>query len=416
MVALKQLIRRLAYQLTRKRICEDSLNIREIALKREELSLFCLSTNPVISFNHDGQLWYFRECPQVLTADAYLDERLDRFFDTLDLLGISKEHFAQDIPIRISFDDTETACFRQYIARKRCERHFRNAMRNADIISERIHFSIWESQSYDTAFFEAFALEQLPEQCHDIAVYFIWNMRSAAYNYRLSHITRGKRYSFFSASRAIASSVIAEALGQEHLLTAASLCRLIIDNDKILLGVISPAAQGNRMSDLTLEPTASLQKELLCLNVLDVICNQTDHGPNNYNVSVRADGTCAVCAFDNDNPRTFLPNLSIRGSLSGCSPVVDGHGRIQRPHMDRRLAEKLRLLDPQKLRNLLKPYLNLLQIAAVNIRIRRLNRAIAKTQDENPEFLIDDWTANTVAEEINFCSAQTYLKKAIYVK
>ena len=410
---MKQLIRNLAYQLTRKRIREDSLIVQEITLKREELSLFCLSTNPIISFIHDGQLWYFRECPRILPVNAYWDEMIERFFDSLDLLGISKEHFAQDIPIRISFDDMETACFRQYITRKRHNRRFQNAIRNADRISQKMHFSIWENQTYDTAFFETFALEELPEKCRDIAVYFLWNMRSAAANFRLIHFTRGKRYSFFSASRAVASRVVAEALNQEHLVTPASFCRLVIDKDKVLFGVISPGAPGNRMYDLALEPTASLQRELLCLNILDVICHQTDHSPNNYNVSVEADGNSAVCAFDNDNPQTFFPDFSIRSPLSGCAPVIDGGNQIQRPHMDRSLAETLLRLDPRKLRLLLKPYLNVLQIAAVNTRIRRLNRAIVKTQAQNPGFLIDEWTMETVAEEITDCSVQTYLKKAV---
>ena len=77
--------------------------------------------------------------------------------------------------------------------------------------------------------------------------------------------------------------------------------------------------------------------------------------------------------------------------------MIDGGNQIQRPHMDRSLAETLLRLDPRKLRLLLKPYLNVLQIAAVNTRIRRLNRAIVKTQAQNPGFLIDEWTMDTVA-------------------
>lgn len=89
---MKQMIRSLAYQLTRKRICEDALPVREIKLRRNELSFFCLSTNPIISFTHEGQLWYFRECPRILPAEAYWNEAVDRFFDSLDRLTINKEY------------------------------------------------------------------------------------------------------------------------------------------------------------------------------------------------------------------------------------------------------------------------------------------------------------------------------------
>lgn len=414
---MKQMIRSLAYQLTRKRICEDALPVREIKLRRNELSFFCLSTNPIISFTHEGQLWYFRECPRILPAEAYWNEAVDRFFDSLDRLTINKECFAQDIPIRISFDEEEISAFRKYIASKRSDRKFQTVMKNSDRIARQVHFSIWENQTYDERFFAAFEMNDLPEACRDIAVYFLWNMRTAACNFRLLHIAKGKQYSFFSASRAVASRIVAEMLDLEHLITPAIWCRLVIDDGQVLFGVISPCAPGCRMIDFALEPTASLQRELLCLNILDAICHQTDHGPNNYNVEVQNNGSCAVCAFDNDNPLTFFPWFSIHSTLSGCAPLVDIRNRIMRPHMDRRLAENLRCLDLAKLRLKLKPYLNELQIAAVNVRICRLNRAIANAQASNPFFLIDrsHWSTDSVLIEMSGQYGQTYLTKSVSV-
>lgn len=400
---MKQLIRSLAYQLTRKWIREDQLTINEIALKREELSFFCLSTNSIISFRYGGQLWYFRECPRVLPSAAYWNETIRRFFDSLDRLEIKKDQFAQDIPIRIMFDEAEKRSFQKYILQKRQDPNFCKVLKRADRIAKQVHFSIWEDQVFDNDFFEAYGMQDLPERCRDIAVYFLWNMRTAAGNYHLLHIARGRQYSFFSAARAIASRIVAEATNMEHLIAPASLCRLKLNDGTVLFGVISPCVPGTRMVDATVEPNASLQKELLCLNILDVICHQTDHGPDNYNVKVGDNGYCELCAFDNDNPQTFFPWFTVRSPLSGCAPLVDRKNLIRCPHMDRRLADNLRRLNLTELRLQLKPYLNRLQIAAMMVRISRLNRAIANTQKINPKFLIDgvNRNANSVAEEMS---------------
>ena len=111
--------RELLYQLTRKRIREDRLPVRDIWIKREELSFFSLSTHSILSFRRDGTLWFFRECPRLLTGEAYWNEAVEAFFDSLDRLHIDRERFAQEIPIRIRFTQEEIAAFRAYLARRR---------------------------------------------------------------------------------------------------------------------------------------------------------------------------------------------------------------------------------------------------------------------------------------------------------
>ena len=408
---MNRLIRSLAYQLTRKWICEDLLEVQEIKVQRNELTFFCLSTNPIITFNQGEDRWYFRECPQRLAANRYWDRECSRFFDSLDRLDVSKIQFTQEIPIRISFDDSEIQLFQSYIAEKRKNRHFRKVLRNVDCIAKRIHFSIWEKQIYDQTFFASFHMGDMPELCTDIGVYFLWNMRTAARNFRLRNIVRGKRHSFFSASKAAATQIVAEQLHLAHLITPVSWCRLVVDGREEMFGTLSRNAPGRRMLDTAMEPTPSLQRELICLNVLDVICRQPDHGPNNYNVAADGDGNCVVCAFDNDNPQTFFPVISVRDSLSGCMPLVDGNNMVQRPFMDRQLAENLQKLKRDELRLMLRPYLNVPQIAAVNVRIHRMNIAISKTGKIKPGFLKDtsDWDRKSLAEEMSGKYARTYL-------
>jgi len=406
-------IRNLAYGLTRKRVRESSLAVCEINLKREDIAVFSLSTNTILSFSHEGQTWYFRECPRILPAQAYWENAIKAFFDSLDRVKINKAHFSQEIPIRIAFRDGEKEAFRSYIASKRTDRPFHKMLKQADIIAQRVHFSIWENQTYDDRFFQTFGLFDLPECCRDIAVFFLWNMRAAAGNFRLMRIVRGEQHSFFSAVKAIASRIVAEELNLAHLITPTQWCRLILDHDMVLFGVISASAPGGRMIDTEVPLTGSLQRELLCLNVLDVICNQPDHGPNNYNVAVQKDGEISVCAFDNDNPKTFFPQFSVCHSLAGAAQLVGKNHEILRPYMDRELAVTLQNLDEKKLSRRLKPYLNGLQIAAVRYRLRGITKAIEQSQKRRPDVLLDadGWNPQTIAEEMSGTYGQTYLTK-----
>ena len=151
--------------------------------------------------------------------------------------------------------------------------------------------------------------------------------------------------------------------------------------------------------------------------MLDAVCGQRDHGPNNYNVLCDG-GRYSVCAFDNDEDRAFFPSPGVGAGLSGCAPLVDAHGRIRRPHMDRDMAEAMAHIRPARLKKQLRPYLNGLQIAALLLRLRALNRAIAATQKDNDRFLLrtDQWDADSLAGEIGGRWGQTYLTKAVSAK
>lgn len=413
---LKQLFRNIAFWLTRKRICEETLDVREIRLSRNDLTFFCLSTNQIISFHHEGKQWFFRECPKIQPVCTYFKEACINFFKYIDRMEIDEHIFCQEIPIRILFDKEEINLFQDYIDKKINTRRFQKKLRNADSISDKLHFSLWDNKISPATLFDAFEIYDVPKECNDIAVYFLWNMRAAAKKYRTLFICRGKKHSFFSASRSAASQIVASELHLANLITPVTWCRIIVDDETVLFGTLSPAAAGTRMKDVATKPTPCLQRELICLNVLDAVCYQPDHGPNNYNIDIDDRGNCSICAFDNDNPKTFFPYFTLKHSLSGCIPLVDMKRTIQRPYMDLQIAERLNRINFLKLRLQLKPYLNELQFAAVVVRIRMLQSAIKNTQIHNPEFILDDfeWNIDSVSQEMSE-SKITYLKKAIVI-
>lgn len=194
------------------------------------------------------------------------------------------------------------------------------------------------------------------------------------------------------------------------MITTSELCRLEFENGTSLLGTISPAADGNRMLDADVLLNGSLQKELLNLSILDLICFQTDHGMNNYNICKR-ENEYAICAFDNDNPNTFFPFPSIRHNFLGCSPIVDKQGRYNRPYISEELLHSIQQVDIAALKRSLKPYLNSFQLAALICRIKKFQRIFSNLSKKEPQRILkrNQWNDRTVSDEINGNYGKTYL-------
>lgn len=406
--------RAFAFQTTRKRIDEGQLNAVHMKVKPDDVSYFNLSSNMILSFSLNGQKYYFRECPPIASRNDYFARSIQRFFETLHHSGISKEEFGQDIPIRIDFSEDEIDSFRAYIEGKAAGHRFFKTLAKTDVLSNQIGFTIWKDQRYDSAFFSAFGFDDLPPSLTDIAVYFLWCMRSTASAYKNLNIVRGGKHAFFHAVRAKASKIVAEALNVGDLIADSQWCFLELEEGDALFGMVSPAVPGMRMCDCTVERNGRLQRDLINLNIIDILTFQTDHGPNNYNVWMDNSAQYRVCAFDNDNPNTFFPLPIISYPFSQCTPFIDKNGLVARPHVDQTMAANLENMSLQELKTKLKPYLNFIQIYSVVLRVKKLNRAIMKTQQKRAGFLLnDDWNENTANEEISGCYGTTYFVSAM---
>lgn len=404
-------IRKLLYSLTRKRIDESKLDVIEISVKEEDVSYFFLSTNTIASFTCNGELFYFRDCPEILPFDSYVRKSTELFFYYLKKFGFSKEHFSQAIPIRVNFNDAEISSFRQYIDEMLKTPEFLKTVSKADIIAQNYGFNIWEQQEYTDEFFNCFGFNNLDTKLRDIALCYLWYIRSTAASFRSLGLIRGDKYSYLAAVKMVASKIVADELKLSDFITDARFCRLSVGDREPVFGILSSSAAGNRMADVKIQATPELQRQLNLLNALDIICFQKDHGPNNYNVTENF----TVCAFDNDNPSTFLPIPFAFMSMSCCSQMVDVKGNMLRPYFDKTLYETLINLDIKKLKSKLRPYLNSFQISALISRIKMLRKAVSKTIKSNNGFLLDtmDWNTKTIDEELSGKYGITYLLRAI---
>ena len=407
---MKFLIRKYIYKTMYKNIDETKLSVLNLHIKKENIFYFSLSSNTIMSFTYAGKHYYFRECPQLFRKNDYIKHNIDSILKSASQINIKKEHFSQELPIKTDFSLDTVLEFSEYIHKLSQNISFINKMFNAYNISQKNHFNIWEKQIYTRDFFEEYGLNNLPDNFQDIAIYFLWCMRNISFNYRTLYIASGKKYSHFSATKSIASRIVAEELGMKHMITSAEYCNLKLEDGTIVFGVLSLAAEGARMIDSKIKLTGFLQKELLNMNILDLICFQTDHGMNNYNI-IEYGEQCKICAFDNDNPNTFLPYPMIKDNFLGCSSIISSDGLLNRPYIDRTTVDNLLNIDIEILKNRLTPYLNKLQICALLKRIHKIQKMIEKTVAQKPECIItnDEWNELTIKEELCGSYGKTYL-------
>lgn len=227
----------------------------------------------------------------------------------------------------------------------------------------------------------------------------------------------GGNYCMFGYNRAKAQCVVAKHLGLENLICSISLGK-IERNGQMIFGSLMARAPGvnpNSLSRGKLDSYASPQllSSLISLNLLDVICNEKDHRPGNYNVILDKFGKgCSVVAFDNDSPLSFFPTIKVNmTSYFGSSAMIDTNGCINRVGLDARLADRILKINFGILSLDLKPYLNRLQIFTLKRRIMRVQEAIIRTIRIKRNFLRKggDWSDTDVLEDLSGKYGRTYL-------
>lgn len=240
------------------------------------------------------------------------------------------------------------------------------------------------------------------------------------YAYHLnSHCSIGELQTF-NLCRSKAYEIVANALGLARMVPPSR--TVILDyQGKYLKGSLMDEAPGlradcidriTRLNNLS----GSIQRELVALNILDVICHERDHRPDNYNVLL-SDGEAMVCAFDNDSPMSFFPSSSINFlTYKGCSSLVDSYGVYNRPGFPRQVWEYMVHLDRKSLKTSLTPFLSMAQIRALFKRVDNLISAVERALEQDKTLLLEDndWDRSIVDRELSGYYGCTYLE--LYLK
>ncbi len=411
---LKELLKAAAFNLLRKRVDEKAIAWKDVYAEESDLTYFALSSNPIIAVNQEGKTSFFRECIEIQPKKNYLLKRIDYFFRFLNNSGFEKIGFKQTVPIKTGFSQSVVSSFKEYIETISNEKAFVENMLKADKNLRKIGYSIWEnSKGISLSELRAAGLKNLSEEHFEIGLYFLWQMRSAAFLRRNSRLVRGEKHSFFNAVRAVSTEIVAEETGLSELVVKSEFCRLHVGND-VIYGLLSARAEGPRACDAEISPTISLQRDLSDLHLLDLICFQQDHGPDNYNIYSK-NGELRVCAFDNDNPNAFFPFGGVELPLRGCCSLIGEKVRLRRSFFSYETAEKIMKTDEEKLSRLLTPYLNFVQRLFLKKRIMKIKKAIENSGEKTRFIKTGEWSEDCLKEELSGAFGTTYLTK-VFIK
>ena len=229
----------------------------------------------------------------------------------------------------------------------------------------------------------------------------------------------GGRWEFSNANRQMATEAMAVLLGLDDMIPHSEFAVLTYQGEK-MRGTLMAVARGVSTEGIIEEQSQrmaspALQRELTSLNVLDAITFERDHRPGNYNVVLDDDGQVAgLSVFDNDAAMTFAPIPVVTRSGSG-SCVVSRGGVINRPHLDKQLAQRILAIKKREVKEALKPYMNWIQVAACCRRFETLRKAIMQSAGKDG-FLLDSnaWSVETMNEELSGQYGKTYLDTFIH--
>lgn len=399
------------YHISNKKIDYPSICRNKMHVKRTELSYFTLSANTITIVNTGGTVYFFREVLPHNRKDDYFRVQIGRFLQ-ICIQGIANENFNQEIPIQTKFSQSYVNNFSRWLRERFVKPKDFLCLSKSDYVLRRERFSIWkkDAQMVKNPSLMEIGLSGLYDNFPEIAPLFLSYMSGSAYCYRVNH---KNIWETFYAQKSIASYMVAKQLGVQSLITEAIPTELITEDGSIY-GILSPRADGKRAQDSHEQPTPFNQRDLASLWILDLICYQLDHAPNNYNV-ISSDSNKnknTICAFDNDNMRTFFPVFNVTNYIANkCSKLVNDDNHISIPHLDKKLGEAILNTSAKDISSSLKPYLNWLQRKALCSRYNSLQNVLKETIAEKPDFLLDNssWNHQTMLAERSGKYGRTYL-------
>lgn len=158
---------------------------------------------------------------------------------------------------------------------------------------------------------------------------------------------------------------------------------------------------------LNMNVTGGFQRDMCNLQVLDAICGQQDRHENNFfvgSVGKNDDQKLSgVQGIDNDGAFGMGDNSLKQRPEGHAAAIYDKNGNMSIPFMDKNLAQRIELLDPETIRFALK---DLLTDDEINATIRRLDKtrnAIERQRMEDPSRLLEDdeWNDDTAQRLID---------------
>lgn len=366
--------------------------IKTIDCQWQQVTPLLNTSNNVFRIKFDEKLLYFRECKIHKEIHAYVADDIDFYYSFLrpdlqeDRLFVEKK-----------------------LINKRNFKLFINMGMTNDTTSGAYHFCMGDGGVY-------IGLEGASPHQEERLKDFIQYIWGNLFVYSLNSGVKTGHYQTYNACRSIAFRYMAELLKVDNLIPPTEYVWLRIDGVGTFFGSVMEQASGECMDDEDNKRrkevcSPALQRSLGQLNLLDVLCQEKDHRIDNYNVVLDSGYASSVVAFDNDSPASFgIGGISF-ATYVGCSPWAYGK-KLNRPYVDRGLADAIMQIDDKRLHQSMKGLLNFFQIAALRKRIKKVKTVLASAEDT---VLLSEgqWNKDTINKELSGEYGETYFSKFV---
>lgn len=225
--------------------------------------------------------------------------------------------------------------------------------------------------------------------------------------------------------RNIATSRMANFLGQSRLVTEAAKVQLTSGDTVTEEGVVTRQAEGNQIDDLVklsrekkkkivLDPAAA--RDLINLEIMDTLCGQLDR--NKSNLFFQHEETedeirlTHVTGIDSDMSFGTVGYESLQQYADGFGqlPQIDQGGVSRVPVIDAEMAHSIMALTRENLEYLLADILSEADIEALWKRAQGLQKMLEKNQDKIKD---GEWSTDDVKATRGACSYLDKIKDSI---
>lgn len=227
-------------------------------------------------------------------------------------------------------------------------------------------------------------------------------------------------YHCHTTAKVLATEAMARLIGLEDAIPHSQYVKLVVSDaeNRVIFGNFMEKARGICAMDIPGHHrkavlTPDFQRAMLNMNLLDVITHEQDHSPNNYNVVIDDRGFASgISVYDNNGVGTFSLNFGIDyETYKKCSSFLRADGTVNRPCLDKTVANAVMMLTWKEVKDTLSPWLSKPVIWCTWNRIVALQQAIKRSIESNPDFLRDReaFTEKTIDAELSGRYGKTYL-------
>ena len=405
---LKNNVKYLIRRITSKNIDLSKAEFEEITASENDVNYSSVSCSLIAKIHLPKGNLFFRECTKIDKFKSYADSCIERFFYTLkhshqeDEFGSPKNGC-----VKVNYSIDVIDAFHNLILKSQSNRQFYYKIKRIPDYCNIENLSFYRNPNniFSHKTWQKLGILNYDSKYDQIAKLFALYLNRCLVVY---FSNSRKKHDFFSASAFFATA----RLNDFFNLNLVSRPRFASLKSGLVncIGFVCDDCNFKFDSDQKYDLTPKLQHDLNNLHILDVLCYQLDHGPNNFSIILKNNEICGICAFDNDANKTFSIKTNIDFSASWNSSPLALNGIYNRPFLDQKIYALFIRTKRKDLRKSLTPFLSNLQILALEIRFKKLRKAMINAVKLGKTTLLseNDWTEKTLAVELNGSYGRTY--------